>query len=780
MPQGGCRPNGILPCVFFYLKEFRQEPIPMNDTIQLTHLKLQIDKEKVFTQLHCYPDSPVYEEMEETFEELLPQIHVLCKPEGLMGRGTIPADCRLDGFAFDADAVFLLLTVGQEVSTFSTRCFEEGDYVRGMLVDAMADAALFSLEADALKALRDFCREQNFGIRRRLEAPHDLTMKIQAEVLHQLKADQILGLRITEGFMYSPLKTSCNVYMTSEDPNLFKAQHNCRKCPNVTCSLRHIEPVTVTVQKARNSLHPSLISTDHRDSSDCITFALTGTLLEGLRQSRLPLTSPCGGSGICGKCRIRLLKGHLDITAEDRTFFTEQELDAGWRLACRALPDEDITIELPAYGEKNFSAVSGFSPDASVPSAAASSDISPEGSASDYRLAIDIGTTTLAFQLIRGNFRDTDTMLNPQRPYGADVISRIQASCQGKKELLRSELLHAIHEGISSLLRKNRIGWNNLTHVALAGNTTMIHLLMGYPCDGLGCVPFRPYHIGKLEVPLKEWYPEAAEHTSATIYPGISAFVGADIVSGICALGMMTSDRLSLLVDLGTNGEMALGTKGRLLVTSTAAGPAFEGGNIICGTGSIPGAVCSAVWEKDHLHIDTIGHRPPCGICGTGIIELISELLRAEIMDETGRMEDPWREQGYEIAIGNDGSSIRLYQKDVRELQLAKAAVRAGLETLLHRYGITASDVDQIYIAGGFGCQLDYEKAIHIGLFPETFAGKIHAVGNSSLGGAALLAEHPELMETAETAASLAEEVSLADDPFFQAAYMEHMTFDTE
>ena len=360
------------------------------------------------------------------------------------------------------------------------------------------------------------------------------------------------------------------------------------------------------------------------------------------------------------------------------------------------------------------------------------------------------------------------------------MISRIQASIQGKKDLLQSEILRAIHQGMLTLLQRNQLSLQNLTHVTLAGNTTMLHLLMGYPCDGLGSVPFSPYHIKKLEFLLKEWEPEASEHAFVKIYPGISAFVGADIVSGICALNMTSSDRITLLVDLGTNGEMALAAKDRLFVTSTAAGPAFEGGNIICGTGSIPGAICSAVWEKNHLNIDTIGHQAPLGICGTGIIEIISELLRAEVIDETGRMEDPWREQGYEIAVGNDGSSIRLHQKDVRELQLAKAAVRAGLETLLHRCSITAADVDQIYVAGGFGCKLDYEKAMNIGLFPEAFAGKIQAVGNSSLGGAALLARHPERMKDAEKAAALAEEIPLADDPFFQTAYLEYMAFDTE
>lgn len=738
----------------------------MNGHKVLNQLQLQIDREKVFAQLHCTPDSPSYEAVEETYKEILPEILRLSTPKGLLSRGKVPASCRTDHEDRDLDVVFLLLTVGQAVSDYSSRAFSEGDYVKGLLADAMADSALFSLEAGSLGALKEACQSWGIGIQRRLEAPQDLRMEIQKEALLQTEADRYLGLSITEGYMYRPLKTSCSVFVTTGDTSLFRAGHNCRTCPNLTCGFRSVSPVQVTVQKGKAESLPSRTAA---------VFTTTDGIMEGLHAHGIDLRADCGGTGRCKKCRIRVLKGFLDITAEDRSAFSPKELAAGWRLACRAKPAEDITLWIPDGEEKEMVAVTDYqgreiSPDFSRPSSQKSSGIS----CGQYGLAVDIGTTTLAIWLSGNGVTDVYSALNPQRSYGADVISRIQASIQGKGPALKEQIRTAIREGIVCLLNRNHIGWQALSRLTVAGNTTMIHLLMGYPCQGLGSAPFTPYEIRDLHFPLRDWFLEASSETMVRIYPGISTFVGADIVAGICALDILHCDKPVMLIDLGTNGEMALGMQNRLLVTSVAAGPAFEGGNIICGTGSIPGAVCGAQWQGDSLVVKTIQDAPPCGICGTGAVEITAELVKREIIDETGRMEEPWFTEGYLIA---GSSSIRLYQKDVRELQLAKAAVRAGIETLLKKYGIGPEDVAAIYVAGGFGYCLDFQKAEAIGMFPEKFSGKIRAVGNSSLKGAALLLEHPEKMEEARKAAAMAEEVSLGDDKGFQEAYMESMFF---
>lgn len=507
-----------------------------------------------------------------------------------------------------------------------------------MLSDAMADVALFSLETDAQEELRQACREWNLGIQRRLEAPHDLAMEIQKEALLQLHADQALGLEITEGFMFRPLKTSCNVYVTTSDIKMFNSQHNCRKCPNVGCALRHVKPVTVTVLESPDC--PPTTEDAFSSAAARITFESVGNLLEDMRKNKIPIPAACGGTGRCGKCRVKVLEGHLEISPEDRNVFSPEQLVQGWRLACRAFPEEKLVLWTKSARQKEIHAVTAFENSASEKHRIIESNL-PVASAGSYSLAIDLGTTTLAIQMVWDKNQDTYTALNPQAQYGADVIARIQAANDDNEAVLRDLIRTALYDGIRELQCRNHVTWNGLSVAAIAGNTTMIHLLMGFPCEELGHAPFRPCHIEALKFPLRQWFCEADPRTLVKIYPGISAFVGSDIVSGLCALSMGTSDQISMLIDLGTNGEMALGNKERLIAASTAAGPAFEGGNIICGTGSIPGAICSAHWTGNTLSCETIGSQPPVGICGTGVIEITEELLCREVIDDTGKMESP-------------------------------------------------------------------------------------------------------------------------------------------
>ena len=233
-----------------------------------------------------------------------------------------------------------------------------------------------------------------------------------------------------------------------------------------------------------------------------------------------------------------------------------------------------------------------------------------------------------------------------------------------------------------------------------------------------------------------------------------------------------------MFIDLGTNGEMAVGNRDKLLVTSTAAGPAFEGGNISCGVGSVAGAVYGVSIENGQARVKTIGDRPPVGICGTGVIEVTAELFRTELLDETGLLDEDYFDDGFLLAETAEGQKITFTQKDVRELQLAKAAVRGGLETLLVRYGIGYEELEHVYVAGGFGVHLDMEKAVAIGLLPEEVLGKIKAVGNTSLGGAAVYGQDPEAEEICRRMIENAEEIDLSTDKEFQDHYMDAMYFE--
>lgn len=534
------------------------------------------------------------------------------------------------------------------------------------------------------------------------------------------------------------------------------------------------------------------------------------SLLELLRSRGIYVRAVCGGKGTCGKCKVQMLSGAAGISEADRKFFAKEELKAGWRLACTAYPKDDCRVMVETEEEAGFEAV-GFEAVAGH-----CKDIRPEteareksreagiscagdkfGEATDlsdnigYDIAIDIGTTTIAMELLRSNDGErlhTVTSLNHQRAFGADVISRIRAANEGHGEELKKIIRRDLEEGIRRLLKESGVSGSSVRHIAIAGNTTMGHLLMGYSCETLGTYPFTPVNIGIIRTSVSELFGEglimetAEEDTYATLLPGISAYVGADIAAGMLACDFDRREKPCLLIDLGTNGEMAVGNRDRILVTSVAAGPAFEGGNISCGMGSVPGAICNVAIcneavGKPGIFLHTIEDQPPRGICGTGVIETTCELVKAGLVDETGMLNEAYFTEGVELAKTPEGRPITFTQKDVREVQLAKSAVRAGLETLLKRYGITYEDVDQVFLAGGFGYKADPEKMAGIGMLPEEWKTNATAIGNSSLAGAACYLTSTEAESRLKRLVEISAEIELASDRDFNELYMRYMFF---
>ena len=354
--------------------------------------------------------------------------------------------------------------------------------------------------------------------------------------------------------------------------------------------------------------------------------------------------------------------------------------------------------------------------------------------------AVDIGTTTLAatlYDLTEKKRLAAASSVNHQRAYGADVLSRIQAANEGAAEELRLSICRDIDALLAGLVADAGIPDDAVEELVIVGNTTMCHLLRGLSCAGLGAAPFTPEDLSLWEGSGAELALSDRWSVSVTILPGISAFVGADIVAGIYALEM-DRKKNALLLDIGTNGEMAAGGADGFLVTSAAAGPVFEGGNISCGVAGVPGAVTSLVLERDPaaiggirtVELSTIAGETPIGLCGTGIIDAVGEAVRLGLIDENGTFEEPWFTDGMPVAEGR----FRFRQEDVRQVQMGKAAIRAGIETLLAEYG--GGDPEEILIAGGFGCRMDEEQTIRIGLFPEQFRGHITMIGNSALAGA--------------------------------------------
>ncbi len=390
-----------------------------------------------------------------------------------------------------------------------------------------------------------------------------------------------------------------------------------------------------------------------------------------------------------------------------------------------------------------------------------------------YGIAIDIGTTTLVMQLVDMDTKeiyDTYTALNSQKLYGTDVLRRINAANKGKAERLQEMISEDIRKGLQLLLKAHRLETWRLSGMAIAANTTMIHLLLHLSCEGLGTYPFIPVTTSRLE-------PKAEVPTS--ILPGISAYVGGDIVAGLMTCGFDRTEDCSLLIDLGTNGEMAIGNKHKILCTSTAAGPALEGGNLSSGTGGIAGAICGVTINGTDCELKTIGDAPPIGICGAGLIEAVSELLKERIIDETGCYAEAYFEKGYLLGTESSGIAIRLTQQDIRELQMAKAAIRAGVELLIAHYGVSCQKIKHVYLAGGLGQHINVTKAMRIGLLPCELQDRIIAVGNTSLQGACIDLTAADAVQREEALISVAKDFVLAMDDDFDEQYIKYMNFES-
>lgn len=499
-------------------------------------------------------------------------------------------------------------------------------------------------------------------------------------------------------------------------------------------------------------------------------------LLAVLQEHGVPMSAYCGGKGTCGKCAISVREGALPITGADRLHFSKEALFCGMRLSCKAILQEDLTISLNAPDESAFIAL-GSGSLKQIPAIFTSARADES-----YAIAIDIGTTTLAFSLLEkrsGKIFGTHTSINSQRSFGADVISRIQASCNGKREILQRLIKKDLQSGCIALLKKCAVAPKRIRQIAIAANTVMLHLLRGYSCEGLSRYPFSPKNLGFEELSSKELFDETTftDFTpKVTILPGISAFVGADILAGLYACNIKDSPDGTLFLDLGTNGEMALKKNGQIFAASTAAGPVFEGANITHGMGSLPGAISQVKICGQAPQATTIGHMPPAGICGTGAIETTAELLSSQLIDKTGKLAEPYFSQGYPLAQKTDGTQILFTQKDIREIQMAKAAIRAGIEILCLCSGVPQKDIRRIFLAGGFGYFLNTQKAAAIGLLPRDFASKTKAIGNASLKGALFYLANQDKQPLFDIIGQTAC-ISLANDDKFQELYLSYINF---
>ena len=507
-------------------------------------------------------------------------------------------------------------------------------------------------------------------------------------------------------------------------------------------------------------------------------------LLEMLQEKNEYISAPCNGNGICGKCIVRYKSGATEPTKQDREFLSEKQLEQGYRLACQSYPTEEYKVEIPEL-EETIEVLSQWENQRTEEILKNTAEGTAEKTENTlYGICIDIGTTTLAALLVNLETEadcQTAVSVNHQRAYGSDVLSRISASNGGKKWEIQRCIRQDLQKLIRELLQKEKITEQQIQRIVIAGNTTMCHLLRGFSCETLGVAPFLPVDLSWMEGSAADFLGMKELDTKVVILPGISAFVGADIMAGIAKMNMHRSEGYHLLLDIGTNGEMVLGNCRHMYVTSTSAGPAFEGGNISCGMAGIPGVISHVFMEETgKAGFQVIGEadgenkkkQQAIGICGTGMIDLVYELRKHQMIDEHGTYSDLYFDTGYELA-----GKVKFTQNDIREIQMAKAAIRAGVDILVKKAGIAFDEVDDCYLAGGFGTKIDITKAAGIGLIPKELEVKTIPVGNTVLAGTKEVLLGRISKDELEKIQTMADVINLAEENDFEELYLSYMDF---
>jgi uncharacterized 2Fe-2S/4Fe-4S cluster protein (DUF4445 family) len=457
---------------------------------------------------------------------------------------------------------------------------------------------------------------------------------------------------------------------------------------------------------------------------------------------------PCAGVSQCGGCKVRVLAGEVPITDEMRALLTPEELSAGWRLGCMAESSEPVTLEIAQWS------ITVLDDRADVP-------FEP---ADGLGAVVDIGTTTLVAQLVdrrTGTVLKVETALNPQARFGADLMSRI------RHDLAEPGILTAIiREAVGAMLAR-LAGGSPLEEILLVGNTAMHHFFSGLGVEPLASVPFHSPTIGaqRFEADELGWSLELRHR--ACFLPCVGGFVGSDLLAGLVATGLVEAALPGALLDLGTNGEIAVGNRDRIRCASTAAGPAFEGGRIGMGMRAGGGAIDRVSIRGGVLDCSVIGGGLPRGLCGSGLVDAAAAALDLAWVEPSGRMTQGRKS----IALAG---TVALSQADIRELQLAKGAVAAGFDLLLDGRQLTPA---RVFLAGAFGNYVRGESARRIGLLPA-WVDHPTSAGNTALRGARMLLLAVSRREKIiEAILACTEHVELAANPRFQDAFVDCMRF---
>ncbi len=539
---------------------------------------------------------------------------------------------------------------------------------------------------------------------------------------------------------------------------------------------------------------------------------LSGTsVLEAAGRCGLSIDTPCGESGTCGKCRVRFTSGLPEASKAGCEIFDQAEVAAGWRLACQTALTKDAVITIPEtslFAEQlqilteSSEIVEISSEDFSTSKEKPVCPIDLQPGERNFAIAFDIGTTTLVGELLelpKGSERAIAASINPQVSFGDDVVSRIGRACQGadQRKEMRDSVIEAINKLVDELCEKADVRRGEIRSLSFAGNTTMQHLLCGLDVSSLAQLPFEPASKEKFEADAAEFGIQAGPGAKVYVMPVIGGFVGGDTIAGILTADMGSAVEPTLMIDIGTNGEIVLAAGGKLWAASAAAGPAFEGARIGCGMRAAAGAIEKIVIDQGQLRYGVIGDVKPIGICGSALVDIAAEMLRCGVIDSVGRMaldaeltgdccdelrsrlrNDEKSQPEFLLVSGSDSPDVTIKQRDIRELQLATGALRAGAAILLKQAGLESGDLQRVLIAGGFGSFIRRANAQRIGLIPNDLpASRISYVGNTSLHGAKLVLVSFAAREQAEQLGCQTNHVELSSDTDFQMAFAEAMIF---
>ena len=404
-----------------------------------------------------------------------------------------------------------------------------------------------------------------------------------------------------------------------------------------------------------------------------------------------------------------------------------------------------------------------------------------------YMTAFDIGTTTVVGYLMNaenGTVCAIESMMNPQAQYGADVIMRANYALEHGVEALSSCIQTAIDELLHKLAKKKKIQPEEIYRVSIVGNTCMHHLFLGISPGSLVHAPYNPAFSERLTLKAKEYGLHIHPQAQLLMLPDIAGYVGADTCGCLLALRQDLKDEISLMIDIGTNGEMVLGNKEKMAACSTAAGPAFEGAKIECGMRGAAGAVDHVAYEGGSWTYTTVDHQPAIGLCGSGLIDLVAQLYKAGLIDEMGHLESGQENDSIFVLVspekaGNE-KGVYLTQKDVREVQLAKAAIAAGIQLLMKELGITEKEIQKIYIAGAFGNYMNPASACAIGLLPPELEHLVEPVGNAAGEGAKIALLNTDELEATDRLVRGIRFLELAASAEFQDTFVDELAFPEE